>query len=96
MSGIELTPQMITQLLAGQRNRGGHERFIRSFVESGEMYTVVTERPEYAGRDNIGSLKNMLTQVAAKCELKDTVRFVKHENALIAINTAKVDNGSDE
>jgi hypothetical protein len=36
-----LTKEQVSLLLAGTRNRGGHERNIRKFIESGELYVTV-------------------------------------------------------
>ena len=81
-----LTSEQITAILSQTRNRGGHERNIRQFIESGNMYEVVSERPEYKTKDAT-VLKNTLTQVAKKAQL-GSVRFVKHEGGVLMINTS--------
>lgn len=97
-----LTAKRITELMAGQRNRGGHERFLRKFVASGEMYWDVGEHIEYAERvrENLASIKNTLQMKAKDCELP--VRLLKvDDSTLIVANTDIVEveaaeNESDE
>jgi hypothetical protein len=50
-----LTKEQVSLLLAGTRNRGGHERNIRKFIESGELYVTVSDFPEYKEKDRNGS-----------------------------------------
>lgn len=45
-----LSAEDITALLAGRRNRGGHDRFVAAFVATGEMYAVVNAHPDYKGK----------------------------------------------
>ena len=95
---MDLTPEQITAILAGTRKRGGHADNIRKFVSEGELYTVVSELPEYRTKDAT-VLKNTLTQVAKREQIKN-VRFVKHEDGVLMINTellgANAEVDSDE
>jgi len=92
-----LSAEDITRLLSQTRNRGGHERFIRRFVESGEMYAVVTDEPEYQGKP-VQSLRTTLTQKVKSLEGFDNVRLVKaDDDTLIIVNTTALEaNASDE
>jgi hypothetical protein len=92
-----LTAAQITSLLAGTRNRGGHERVLRKFAESGEMYVTISDMPEYAEKvkANLTSVKNTLQMKAKACELP--VRLLKVDDAtLIAVNTDIVATAAGE
>ena len=89
-----LTPEAITALLAGSRQRGAHERFLREFADSGNMYAIVNESPQYAGKD-IRVVKNTLSQKAKSCNLGN-VRLVKNGDNLLIVNTDKLDMGDSE
>lgn len=89
MSNEVLTAEKITALLAGSRQRGGHEKYLRRFLESGEMYWTVSEAPEYSEKvkANIVSVKNTLTMKAKSLEFGN-IRLVKvDDETLIIVNT---------
>ena len=93
MSAV-LTPADISAILAGTRNRGGHERNIRKFIDSGELYMDASALSEYKTKD-AQILRNTLTQVAKKAQLGN-VRFVKHEGSCLMINTELVPSDEAE
>lgn len=60
-----LTAAEITALMQGTRERGFHERYLRNFDKSGELYADLTEVPQYKGK-NLQGIRNQLTKVAAE------------------------------
>lgn len=89
MSGIVLTAEEITSLLANGRNKGGNERFLKEFDASEEIYAIVNEHPNYKGKDKgqMVSVKNALTAKAKALDLTH-IRLVKRDDTIIVVNTA--------
>lgn len=86
MSNV-LTAAEITQLMSNARERGGHERNIRKFNESNEMYKDLAEF--YPGKtpEQLKALKNQLTMKARSLELGH-IKFVKVDDTqYIVVNT---------
>jgi hypothetical protein len=95
MSDI-LTAEKISELLAGGREKGRHERTIRQFNASGEMYANVFDMTGYKGKD-IVSTKNTLTmKIKALGEDFAHIRLVKNGDDLLIVNTSLVEVASDE
>jgi hypothetical protein len=67
MSAQTLSPADITALLANTRERGGHERFARKFIDSGEMYVQLNLHPQYAGKSE-SAVKQGFANAAKKIE----------------------------
>lgn len=88
-NAIVLDSAAITALLASKRERGGHERNIRQFIASGEMYRDLSE--VYPGKTaaQLAALKNTLTMKAKALDLSN-VRFLKAEDTVIIVNTDNV------
>jgi hypothetical protein len=64
---IVLTPEQITAALASNRERGGHERFLRDMLAKGEMYRALSEFPQYATKSE-SAVKQGLTNAAKKID----------------------------
>lgn len=88
---ITLSAAEITAALSNTRTRGGAESFLKGFVNSGEMYAVVNEHPNYANKskEQLVSVKNALTTKAKALDLTD-VKFVKVDGNLVIVNTSKL------
>jgi hypothetical protein len=89
-----LTAARITELLAGTRNRGGHERYLRSFVASEEMFWTVNEASEYKvkceTKEGLNSLKNTLAMKAKSLQIPNVRLLKADDSTLIIVNTDKV------
>lgn len=59
----ELTPARITEILSGQRERGGYKRILTSFYEGGELAQVVTDLPLYAAKNKQGVANSLNTNI---------------------------------
>lgn len=99
MENKVLTAADITAIIASSRNRGGNEKFLKDFDASGEMYCVLNEVPQYAGKskEQFVSVKNALTQKAKSLDLSH-VRLVKNDDMILVVNTnlLAVEETSDE
>lgn len=96
MENIVLTPEAITALLASKRERGGHERNIKAFVESGEMYKDLATIYVGKDKDQLYALKNTLTMKAKALDLAGSVSFAKVEDTVVMINTAVLATATSE
>lgn len=87
----ELTAEDITNLLAGTRDRGGHERFVRKFIAEGAMSWYVNHAASYKGKTKAQletSVKSGLTNAWKAIEGdKPNVKLVMVEDDLLIINT---------
>lgn len=77
---MALSPSEITALLSDARDRGGYERFIRTFVESGDMGVDVMEKYSGKERDSVyNSLNSNIKKIVKDEENGDfpELRLVK-------------------
>lgn len=92
-----LTASDISAILAQNRNRGGLDKFLTDFTNSGDMYRVINEVPQFAGKskEQLNSVKNQLTMKAKKADLSN-IRLVKKDDTILIVNTEKlVTEGED-
>jgi|SRR6185295_6401801 len=92
-----LTAADITAILANSRNRGGQDQFLKEFASSEDMYRILNEVPQFAGKtkEQLVSIKNQLTMKAKKAELTN-IKLVKNGDAILIVNTDKLVMESDE
>ena len=83
-----LSASDISAILANARNRGGLDKFLEDFTNSGDMYRVINEEAQFKGKskDQLVSVKNQLTMKAKKAELTN-VRLVKNDDVILIVNT---------
>jgi hypothetical protein len=77
---LALSPSQINELLSDARDRGGYERYIRTFVESGDMGLNVMEKFSTKERDSVyNSLNSNIKKIAKEEENGDwpELRLVK-------------------
>jgi hypothetical protein len=66
---LALSPSDITALLSDARDRGGYERYIRTFVESGDMGVDVMEKYSGKERDSVyNSLNSNIKKIVKEEE----------------------------
>lgn len=95
MANQPLTPERITALLAGSRNRGGHVAYIARFVTSDEFAWNVADAMEYAAKSELQlktSVKQGLYVAISKREDKDNLKVIWDEDnkQLLIVNRAAV------
>jgi hypothetical protein len=81
MNEITLTPAEITELLSGARDRGGYERYLRKFVESGKLGEDVMLAFPGKERDSVyNSLNSNIKKLEDAPELQLVKKTVDGEN----------------
>lgn len=95
MSDNILTAEKISELLAGGREKGRHERTIRQFANSGEMYANVLDMTGYVGKDVVSTKNTLAMKVKSLGEEFSHIRLVKYEDSLLIVNTSLVEAPAD-